>query len=212
MARGDTIDGPTVRPRRRSRTGRVVRGFFGLALLLPLAWAGGFAWFALTMLDRVADPDTRTDAIVVLTGGSGRVDEGVRLLVDGRADVLFLSGVNRKVEKHELLALAGGVPEDVAERVILGYRAEHTRGNAAETALWANSRSLGSLRLVTANYHMRRSLLELERRLPGVEIVPHPVFPRETTADSWWRNRVGRTVMLREYSKYLLALVHVGTE
>src|SRR3546814_14678895 len=58
----------------------------------------------------------------------------------------------------------------------LGYEADNTRGNAVETAAWMKDQDFTSLRLVTATYHMPRSLLEFRRPMPDIEIVPHPVF------------------------------------
>ena len=75
-----------------------------------------------------------------------------------------------------------------------------------KTAEWARREGIGSLRLVTANYHMPRSLIEFRRALPGVAIVPHPVFPDRFKDREWWRWPGTLALMVREYDKYLLAL------
>ena len=202
-------------PSRRAipRTGRLVwRGmrwtftFFGL---LGLFWIVGLAWFGFTMPRVPTDAQTKTDAVVVLTGGSRRVSEGIKLLKTGAAPVLFISGVNRRVEKGALLRVAGGAPKHLRPKIILGYRAEHTRGNAHETALWVRSRQLKSLRLVTANYHMRRSLLELRQALPKTRIIAHPVFPRIVSRGRWWRSLDGINIVATEFNKYVAALIRL---
>jgi len=180
--------------------------FFGVLILL---WVAGLAWFGFTMPQYPTDARTKTDAIIVLTGGSRRVSEGIRLLKTGAAPVLFISGVNRVVEKGALLRVAGGAPERLRPKIILGYRAEHTRGNAYETALWIKARQLKSLRLVTANYHMRRSLLELRRALPKTRIIAHPVFPRATKTGHWWRTLDGINIVATEFNKYMAALIRL---
>jgi uncharacterized SAM-binding protein YcdF (DUF218 family) len=162
-------------PLRRRRARRLRPG--RLLLLLLLAYVGGLVWFGLGLPTRVADETTTTDAIVVLTGGSYRLQTGFRLLEAGQARHLLVSGVHRGVEPAELLAIAP-LRRDLLECcVTLGYEAEDTITNAAETAEWAAANRVQSLRLVTAGYHMPRAVLELSRSLPGVVIVPHPVFP-----------------------------------
>ncbi len=175
--------------------------------IIAFVWAGGLVWFAATMPREVADTRTRTDAIVVLTGGSGRLEEGLRLLKEGYAPVLFVSGVNPKVTRRDLKRLLGPAGESLGKRILVGYRAEHTRGNAVETAMWANAQGIKSLRLVTANYHMRRSLYELASALPGVALVPNPVFPAGVRPGRWWRTTSGFSTVFREYNKYLAALL-----
>lgn len=201
------------RARAIPRTGRLlVRGlrwtftFFGILVLI---WLAGLAWFGFTMPEARTKADTKTDAIVVLTGGAGRLPEGVRLLKAGAAPVLFISGVNRKVEKGALLRVAGGAPDALKPKIILGYRAEHTRGNAYETALWVRARQLKSLRLVTANYHMRRSLLELRRALPGTRIIVHPVSPKLVASGRWWRSLDGINIVATEFNKYVAAVIRL---
>jgi uncharacterized SAM-binding protein YcdF (DUF218 family) len=90
--------------------------------------------------------------------------------------------------------------------VTLGYEAESTAGNAEESAEWLHRNGAASVRLVTANYHMLRSLVEFRRLIPDVEVVANPVFPNEVR-DRYWFIRP-RTVMLivNEYHKYLVAL------
>ena len=46
--------------------------------------------------------DEQTDAIVVLTGGSSRLEEGVNLLMQRKAKKLFVSGVYRGVDVRRL--------------------------------------------------------------------------------------------------------------
>ena len=77
---------------------------------------------------------------------------------------------------------------------------------AAETAAWVQSENLRSIRLVTASYHMPRSLLEFRRTLPAsVDILPHPVFPEQFRSRGWWRWWGSGWLAVSEYHKYLLA-------
>jgi uncharacterized SAM-binding protein YcdF (DUF218 family) len=181
----------------------------GLLLLAVLtAWAAGFLWFvAAAVPDRVEDPDSRTDAIVVLTGGSERVATGLALLEAGRADRLFVSGVHRGVDLPEILRHARPHHSEHPGTVVLGYAAEDTVGNALETAGWAAGRGVSSLRLVTGAYHMPRALLEFRRALPDVAVIAHPVFPDSVKSREWWRWPGTAWLLATEYAKYDAAIV-----
>ena len=175
-------------------------------LLLAGAWLAGLVIFAEAIPDRADDDGRATDAIVVLTGGSGRIEVGLEQLAQGRAKKLFVSGVPRGVLLAELPGLANATPERIACCVVLGHEADNTIGNARETAAWMLAEGFHSLRLVTSNYHMPRSLLEFRRAMPGIEIVPHPVIPERVRQNDWWRWPGTTMLIVTEYSKYLLAL------
>jgi uncharacterized SAM-binding protein YcdF (DUF218 family) len=192
---------------RRGGAKRLLRNVFVLALLLAVVWLIGLWRFAAAIPNKVASPDQPTDAIVVLTGGSLRVEGGLRLLAEGKAKKLFISGVYRGVDVTELLHVSRQSPDSVACCVVLGHAADNTFGNARETEQWMESEGYHSLRLVTASYHMPRSMLEFTRAMPDIEIVPNPVFPEFMQEAPWWQSRRSVSLIASEYSKYLAALV-----
>ena len=54
---------------------------------------------------------------------------------------------------------------------------------------------------------MPRSLLEFSRAMPGIAIVPNPVFPEIVRDERWWRQAGGpEPRSIGEYVKYLVAL------
>ena len=185
----------------RKRLLRVL-ALFGLLVLL---WTAGLFWFAATLETEPELSDRQTDAIVVLTGGSLRVEQGINLLSRGLADKLFVSGVAQGVDVKQLLKVSREAPEDLSCCIALGYEADDTAGNARETADWMRGQGYASLRLVTAAYHMPRSLLEFRRTMPEVEILPHPVFPAHVKQEDWWRWPGSTNLLVSEYSKYLIA-------
>jgi len=176
------------------------------AAALFVAYAGGLVWFAESIMDSVEDTGTATDAIVVLTGGSQRVQAGLQLLTAGKAKKLFVSGVYHGTDVTALLHVQRQSPEAVQCCIVLGHTADNTYGNAQETAAWMRQEGYRSLRLVTANYHMRRALLEFARAMPEIHIIPHPVFP-ETVRERWWAWPGTLDLIIGEYDKYLWALV-----
>ncbi len=185
---------------------RLIWRLIGSAALFLGIWLAGLLWFATDLPVSVAAPARETDAIVVLTGGSGRVHQGLELLAQQRAKKLFISGVYRGVDVRELLSVSQQSPANLDCCIALGYEADSTRGNARETADWMRGQGLGSLRLVTAAYHMPRSLLEFRRTMPEIEIVPHPVFPKHVKQRDWWRWPGSASLIISEYNKYLVAL------
>lgn len=185
-------------PSRRSRSAWLVAAGVGLAAM----WVFGLVSFV-HMVERQppAEP-RRTDAIVVLTGGSERMSTGLALLSDSMAEKMFVSGVYKGVDVAELLSLSRQDPAEVECCIDLGYEADDTRGNAAETAAWMRAEGFASLRLVTANYHMPRSLLQFRRTMPDVDIVAHPVAPTSVRLDEWWRWPGTFSLLVSEYHKY----------
>lgn len=160
--------------------------------LLLLVWALGFALFAVTLPD--AADETRTDAIVVLTGAGGRIERGLGLLERGRARRMLVSGVDRSVKSNELARETGASKRLFACCVDLGQESVDTRSNAEETAKWMRERRYRTMRLVTTDWHMNRARFELARTLdPEIEILTDGVESNPT-----FRTLFG------EYNKYLL--------
>ncbi|WP_300527115.1 YdcF family protein [Maricaulis sp.] len=144
-------------------------------------------------------PDSpRADAIIVLTGGVGRLATGGELLRRGRAPVLMISGVHPSVTDRDIEDQTGLDSADFACCVVLDRIASDTVGNATETARWVAANSYQRLIIVTSDYHLPRSLLEMERAMPGVELIPYPVV---TTPP--WINPGNARLWLQEYAKYV---------
>ncbi len=182
----------------------------GLAALAVLAmiWVVGLLTFA-GRVDALVTPDRppAADGVVSLTGSSNaRLREGMQLLEDGRARRLLISGVNREATRAEVRRVARGDPRLWRCCVDLGFEAESTLGNAQETARWARRYGFRRLLVVTADYHMPRSLLELRAALPGVELIAYPVVTPDLRAESWWRDGGSARRMVVEYLKYLAVL------
>ncbi len=196
-------------PPSRRRRRRGWRAVLSAALVVAIPWLGGLVWYA-SLIPRPGPPSpVKSEAIVVLTGGTDRMAAGLRLLEGGFAGKLFVSGVYHRVEVNELLRVAKMNPGELECCIELGYSADNTAGNARETAAWMAKEGFGSLRLVTASYHMPRSLLEFRRAMPELEIVVHPVFPERFKHDEWWLWPGSTTLIVSEYGKYLMALVRI---
>ncbi|MFN3943571.1 MAG: YdcF family protein [Allosphingosinicella sp.] len=152
----------------------MIRFLVRLFALLVLAYALGYAAFVV-LLPRAAEAQ-RTDAIVVLTGGPGRLQRGFDLLAEGRAERMLISGVQRTVRPEELEA-THDVEDGLFDCCIdLGREAVDTRSNADEVARWLKKRGYRSMRLITTDWHMPRARFEIARRVePGVAILSDAV-------------------------------------
>jgi uncharacterized SAM-binding protein YcdF (DUF218 family) len=189
--------------------GFLLRSSIATALSVGFVAFAALLWFGFTMPDAPEDAGATTDAIVVLTGGESRIEAAYVLLKDGRAKRMLVTGVDQKVTKPDLLKRLGDPPDELAKRIELEFRAENTIGNAKRTAEWFNSQNMQSMRLVTANYHMRRSLLLFRREMPHARIIAHPVVPKRLRADEWFAHRDGAEVVAREFAKYVAAFFHI---
>jgi uncharacterized SAM-binding protein YcdF (DUF218 family) len=178
-------------------------------LLVLVVWLGGFLAFAAAIPPTVRNPDQPVDAIVVLTGGDVRLAEGFALLDKGVAKKMLISGVSSGVDMPALLQTLNGTPQPTQAVldccVTLGYDARSTEGNARESLRWLGENSFTTIRLVTANYHMNRSLLEFRRVMPQITIIANPVFPKQMQDPYWFAHPGTVFLLFNEYHKYLAA-------
>ena len=172
-------------------------------------WLGGFLHFVAELPRRQAQQPGINDAIVVLTGGRGRLQVGLRMLAAGRGARLLISGVKSGISAVELRDIQAEAAEMFSCCVDLGYQAHDTRGNAIETSLWARYHGYRSLHLVTASYHMPRSLLLFRQAMSDVDFQPIPVMPFSVKLDQWWLFPGTLKLLTVEYSKYLVSLIRV---
>jgi uncharacterized SAM-binding protein YcdF (DUF218 family) len=177
----------------------------------------GFVLFAIAVtkgpvVREQADGSSRlggrlADGIVVLTGGEKRIDEAVRLLDNGSADRLLITGVNRKTSRDDVRRLVAASSPRKSRAfdccVDIGYDALDTIGNADEARTWATERHFNSLIVVTASNHMPRSMAELRLKLPSTQLIPHPVVPNKLRASPWWLHPEVARELAFEYLKFL---------
>ncbi|AOL93658.1 YdcF family protein [Porphyrobacter sp. LM 6] len=141
-----------------------------------LLWAIGFLWFVVALPQPATDAQL-TDAVIVPTGGAGRIARGLDVLDRGLAKKMLVSGVDPEVKPAEFAAEFGVRAEAMACCITLGFSAVDTRSNAAETAKWVAQNEVQSLRLVTTDWHMRRAASELDRTLPDHVTVIRDAVP-----------------------------------
>jgi uncharacterized SAM-binding protein YcdF (DUF218 family) len=179
-----------------------------ILVLILVLWGAGLLAFAARVAASTPAPDPPVaDGIVALTGASSmRIEAATRLLELGKGRRLLISGVNPVVRPAELRDAAGAAGRAYDCCVDLGFEAVNTQGNARETAAWARRHAFRSLIVVTSDYHMPRSILELHASMPDIELHPYPVETDTLNARRWWARGEDARRLMYEYSKYLLIL------
>jgi uncharacterized SAM-binding protein YcdF (DUF218 family) len=176
-----------------------------LGIVALVLYAIGFSVFIAGLPVPRSGAGAKADAIVALTGEGGRLAPAVTLLEAGGGQRLLITGVNKLISKRYLKTLLhGGQAFDCCAD--LGFAALDTRGNAAEAARWVRAHRYGSLIVVTANYHMPRSLVEFGAEMPDIKLVPYPVAAEAVRMLSWENARR----LNGEYVKYLASIVRVS--
>lgn len=203
---GETIDARVVSPNGEADSEAMRRlgsALAGLAAVMAGLLAFGFIIFA-AVASRPPDPDLRkADGIVVLTGGGARIVEGGRLLRTGYGRRLLVTGVNTRTSRAEIMRLADLDEPRFDCCVDLDYEALDTFGNAHETREWVKTHGFKSLIVVTAGYHMPRSLAVLSEALDGVTLIAHPVVAKPFRDQAWWLNWRAARTLVAEYLKLL---------
>jgi len=177
------------------------RGIFSLLVILLVVAAVLFVDFTYKTFS-VRQRDVDTDAIVVLAGGRGRVEEGIRLFRENKGKYLFLIGVDPMVRKQELFQERRG--ENLSSRVFLENASRNTLENALYGREILSRKDIRSIRLITSRYHMKRATLLFRSTLPrDIAIYPHPV-DTVNLKEAWWRDKGSFRLLFSEFYKYCL--------
>ena len=146
--------------------------------------------------------DLKADAIVVLAGGKGRVDEGVRLYRERKGEWLFFIGVGPAVRLSDLYQPLPGDPSP--EGVILEKASRNTLENAVYGRDIIMGKNVRSIVLITSRYHMKRASILLRNSLPrDVAIYPYPVDSKNLK-EAWWSHVGSFHLLFSEFYKYCM--------
>jgi uncharacterized SAM-binding protein YcdF (DUF218 family) len=200
------------RPQRALSLRAVLMHALRVTVIFCLALVVGFLIFAYSVSVMPSGVSALADGIVALTGDEDRISEAVRLLAEGKAKRLLISGVNKSTRAPEIITLNTATGKEALLFrccVDLDKRALNTEDNAFETTAWVRRKGFRSLIVVTSTYHMPRSLIELRQSMPDVELIPYPVkSPR--LEDQWWSDARTVWVLGKEYLKFITAFARYG--
>lgn len=190
----------------------MARGITTLCLLGAAALVGGFFMFISSLNSYDNTAPAKADAIVALTGGAHRVADAIDLLSRGHGERLLISGVNEMTSREEIARLNPGQRRLLECCVDLDYRARNTIGNAIETRRWVANHGFASIIVVTSNYHMPRTMLELENAAPHIEKSTYAVVPSSIDTAAWWRDETAVRLLALEYLKFIAAFARTRFE
>ncbi|MEP2942545.1 MAG: YdcF family protein [Hyphomicrobiales bacterium] len=189
----------------RSRMRRIGSRCWSFVLLCGFIIAGlqlgGLVRYAHMVTTPTAPIVDKADGIVVLTGGENRIHAAMKLLSEGTAERLLLTGVNSVLTQDSLKNIFN-IDEALFECCIeIDWTARDTIGNALATKKWAEQFNVKDLVVVTGAFHMPRALKELDHAMQGVKFIAAPV--NVPSGDKWWRDYSRIRDMLREYAKLI---------
>lgn len=172
-------------------------------LFCIIVFGSGFFYFS-EKISRLSPPDPLplADGIIVLTGGESRLEAGLDLLAKGRGKRLLISGVNPSTNSQALIRVTHSDPKLFDCCVDLGHEAVNTIGNAQEATNWVRKNHYQRVYIVTNDYHMPRSLRELNRLMPGTEFIAYPISER-SEEQSWLRQFTQLRLLATEYIKFI---------
>lgn len=180
--------------------------------ILFAVFISGLQYFVLNLPSQKNGQATRSDGIVVITGGQQRLDTGLHLLANGVASKLLISGVGTGLNK---VILANDLRLNKKQRDMLiccaelEFSATDTRGNAIAAKKWIETNKLSSFYLVTANYHMPRARLAFKYEMPYIRIHYWPVNPIDLHLSGWWKKPRLIKLLAREYIKFLAEFIRL---
>lgn len=184
-------------------------------LALGLLILGAFFWLARKPILVAAaeyliktDAPQKADVIVVLGGdGSGaRILRGCKLLADGFADQLWVSGSISFYGRSEgdlAIEYAASKACPASKMIALRNAVDSTRDEAIAIGKMLHERGCRRYLLVTSNFHTRRAGRTFREFSPDLEAIVIAAEDEEFPVDRWWQLRHARKTFFYEWIKTL---------
>ena len=154
--------------------------------------------------------------IVILTGGSNRIKDGLKIVnkFDKTSKFyprILVSGTGKGFTKFSLeKKLNFDFSLDLIECCIeLDNISTNTYSNASETLKWTKKNNIKEFILITSNYHMPRAFLEFENRMPDLKIFTYPITPKKHNINNWLNSFETFSLIFSEYCKFLVANLRI---
>jgi uncharacterized SAM-binding protein YcdF (DUF218 family) len=186
--------------------------FFIILILIISYFFVGLFNFHDKILSLEVNKNIVNSNIVILTGGSNRIKEGLKVVkdIDKRTKddfKILISGTGKGFTKASLKKiLTSNFNLKLVECCIeLESRSKDTYSNASETYKWTKKNAINSIILITSNYHMPRAILEFKNRMPNLKIYTYPITPKNHDVKNWLNSSDTVSLIFFEYSKLLIS-------
>ncbi|HEY8369535.1 MAG TPA: YdcF family protein [Thermodesulfobacteriota bacterium] len=197
--------------RLRRNAPRFLAGGLLAAVVLSGALLALYGDFVAAFDRPAAEAPPRVDLIVVLSGGAGRLDEGLRLLEAGRAPLLFLVGFQSRAVASRLAADPVASSLARAGRILVEPRSGSTLEDAERTRVAVARHQARAILLITSVYHMQRAEMTFRKILPpSVSVYGRPVRSAAFLGDGWREDEPSRRLVVGEFLKYLFYRVRLS--
>ena len=164
------------------------------------------------------DPINLSSNVVILTGGTNRIKEGFEVIykLDKKSISnlkVLVSGTGKGFSKLSLQEkLNPGFDLRLIECCVeLDSVSQNTYSNAIETSKWVSKNNIEEILLITSNYHIPRSILEFQNKMPNLKILYYPIIPKKHQINKWLKSFETFSLIFIEYCKYIIANVRIKT-
>ena len=158
----------------------------------------------------------KSSNIVILTGGTNRINDGLKIINKFEKSSTFnskilVSGTGKGFTKISLeKKLSFDFDLDLIKCCVeLDSISTNTYSNAYETLKWAKKNNIKKFILITSNYHMPRAFLEFKNRMPNLKIFTYPITPNKHDVKMWLSSFQTFSLIFSEYCKYLIAKLRI---
>ncbi|MFP4979222.1 YdcF family protein [Paenibacillus sp. CN-4] len=152
----------------------------------------------------ITETPMKVDTIIVLSGGTGRVEKAAELYKTRYESAMILSNVEEVASKAgDMLqtALASGIPQDA---ILTENAAQSTYQNALYTLPIMKEHGFKSAIVVSSDFHMRRVKYNFEKVYKGSGIkLTYIGADSGYNAKRWWSESYSREITFNEYVKLI---------
>ena len=166
------------------------------------------------ILSNITYISKKSSNIVILTGGTNRIKDGLKIVNKFEKSSTFnskilVSGTGKGFTK---MSLAKNIDFDfnlIECCIELDSISTNTYSNAFETLKWVKKNNISEFILITSNYHMPRAFLEFKYRMPNLKIFTYPITPKKHNINNWLSSFQTFSLVLSEYCKFLVANLRI---
>ncbi|AIQ70686.1 YdcF family protein [Paenibacillus graminis] len=175
-----------------------------LFLYLPVLLVLTLCFFGAGRFLQFNQSPKKADAIIVLSGGTGRIEDAVELYKSGYAPYLLLSNSKEITSASgDMLqtALALGIPDDA---ILTEDAALSTYQNAKLTLPIMKQHGFTSAIVISSDFHMRRVKLLFDHvyNHSGIKLT-YVGSDSGYNAKRWWGDKYSRETTFNEYTKMI---------